>query len=93
VQKELRQEAEQQDSLKVALNLIRSEKYEEAIQKLDELPPADPEVRELKNSTVEKSSTESGTKLQSCSSQLAIPKTLQERGTPEFLLQHAEGGG
>ena len=54
VQKELRHEAETQDGLKVALNLIRSEKYEEALQKLDELPPADPEVRELRNSTVEK---------------------------------------
>jgi hypothetical protein len=54
VQKELRHEAETQDGLKVALNLIRSEKYEEALQKLDELPPADPEVRELKNSAVEK---------------------------------------
>jgi len=54
VQKELRHEAETQDGLKLALNLIRSEKYEEALQKLDELPPADPEVRELKNSTVEK---------------------------------------
>jgi hypothetical protein len=54
VQKELRHEAETQDGLKVALNLIRSEKYEEALQKLDELPPADPEARELRNSTVEK---------------------------------------
>jgi hypothetical protein len=54
VQKELRHEAETQDGLKVALNLIRSEKYEEALQKLDELPPADPEVRELRTSTVEK---------------------------------------
>ena len=54
VQKELRHEAETQDGLKVALNLIRSEKYEEALKKLDELPPADLEVRELKNSTVEK---------------------------------------
>ena len=54
VQKELRTEAEQQDNLKVVLNLVRSEKYEEAIQKLDELPPADPEVKELKDSTVEK---------------------------------------
>jgi hypothetical protein len=54
VQKELQREAEKQDRLKVALNLIRSEKYEEAILKLDELPPSDPEVKELKNMTVEK---------------------------------------
>ena len=33
---------------------MRSEKYEEAILKLDELPPSDPEVKELKNMAVEK---------------------------------------
>ena len=54
VQKELQRDAEKQDSLKVALNLIRSEKYEEAILKLDELPSSDPEVKELKNMAVEK---------------------------------------
>jgi outer membrane protein assembly factor BamD (BamD/ComL family) len=54
LQKELQREAEKQDSLKVALNLIRSEKYEEAILKLDELPPSDPAVKELKNMAVEK---------------------------------------
>ena len=54
LQKELQREAEKQDSLKVALNSIRSEKYEEAILKLDELPPSDPAVKELKNMAVEK---------------------------------------
>ncbi len=54
LQKELQREAEKQDSLKVALNLIRSEKYEEAILKLDEWPPSDPAVKELKNMAVEK---------------------------------------
>jgi len=54
LQKELQREAEKQDSLKVVLNLIRSEKYEEAILKLDELPPSDPAVKELKNMAVEK---------------------------------------
>jgi len=54
LQKELQRDAEKQDSLKVALNLIRSEKYEEAILKLDELPSSDPEVKELKNMVVEK---------------------------------------
>lgn len=54
VQKELQREAEKQDNLKLALSLIRSEKYEEAMAKLDELPPSDPEVKELKNMVVEK---------------------------------------
>ncbi len=54
LQKELHQEAQKQDSVKVALSLIRSEKYEEAVLKLDELPSSDPEVKELKNMTVEK---------------------------------------
>jgi len=54
LQKELQREAEKQDSLKVALNLIRSEKYEEAILKLDDLLPSDPAVKELKNMAVEK---------------------------------------
>jgi hypothetical protein len=54
LQKELQQEAQKQDSVKVALSLIRSEKYEEAVLKLDELPSSDPEVKELKNMTVEK---------------------------------------
>ena len=53
-QKEPQRETEKQDSQKIALNLIRSEKYEEAILKLDELPPSDPEVKELKNMAVEK---------------------------------------
>jgi tetratricopeptide (TPR) repeat protein len=54
VQRELQQEAQKQDSVKVALNLMRSEKYEEAILKLNELPSSDPEVKELKNMAVEK---------------------------------------
>ncbi len=54
VQKELQREAEKQDTLKLALGLIRSEKYEEALVKLDGWPPADPEVKELKNMAVEK---------------------------------------
>jgi len=54
LQKDLQREAEKQDNLKLALGLIRSEKYEEAIVKLDELPPSDPEVKELKNMAVEK---------------------------------------
>jgi hypothetical protein len=54
LQKELQREADKQDNLKVALGLIRSEKYEEAIVRLDEWPPSDPEVRELKNMAVEK---------------------------------------
>jgi hypothetical protein len=54
LQKDLQREAEKQDKLKAALALIRSEKYEEAILKLDELPSSDPEVRELKNTAVEK---------------------------------------
>lgn len=53
-QTELRREEERQDSLRVALNLIRSDKYEEALLKLDELPASDPEVQELKNVAVEK---------------------------------------
>jgi len=53
-QKEIRREEERQDSLRVALNLIRSDKYEEALLKLDELPASDPEVQELKNVAVEK---------------------------------------
>jgi outer membrane protein assembly factor BamD (BamD/ComL family) len=54
LQKELQHEAQKQDSLKLASSLIRSEKYEEAIVKLDEWPPSDPEVKELKNMAVEK---------------------------------------
>jgi hypothetical protein len=54
LQKELQQEAQKQDSLKVASSLIRSEKYEEALLKLDEMPASDPEVKELKNMAVEK---------------------------------------
>lgn len=54
LRKEPEQEAQKQDSLKLASSLIRSEKYEEAMMKLDELPPSDPEVRELKNVVVEK---------------------------------------
>jgi arsenate reductase-like glutaredoxin family protein len=54
LQKQLQREAEKQDNLKLALGLIRSEKYEEAMVKLDELPPSDPEVKELKNMAVEK---------------------------------------
>ncbi len=54
LQKELQHEAQKQDSLKLASSLIRSEKYEEAIVKLDEWPLSDPEVRELKNMAVEK---------------------------------------
>jgi hypothetical protein len=54
LQKELQREAEKQDNLKLALSLIRSEKYEEAMVKLDESPPSDPEVKELKNMAVEK---------------------------------------
>jgi len=53
-EKELRREEERQDSLRVALNLIRNDKYEEAILKLDELPASDREVQELKNVAVEK---------------------------------------
>jgi thioredoxin-like negative regulator of GroEL len=53
-QKELQQQAEKQDTLKAALGLIRSEKYEEAILKLDDLRPSDPEVKELKNMAVDK---------------------------------------
>jgi len=53
-QRELPREADKQDSLKLALGLIRSEKYEEAMVKLDELPPSDSEVKELKNMAVEK---------------------------------------
>jgi hypothetical protein len=52
--REPQREIEKQDSLKVALNLIRSEKYEEAILKLDELPSSDQEVKELRNTAVEK---------------------------------------
>jgi hypothetical protein len=54
LQKDLQQEAQKQDSLKAASSLIRSEKYEEALLKLDELPASDPEVKELKNTAVEK---------------------------------------
>ena len=54
VQKELQREAEKQDNLKLALALIRSEKYEDAMAKLDESPSSDPEVKELKNMVVEK---------------------------------------
>jgi arsenate reductase-like glutaredoxin family protein len=54
LQKELQHEAQKQDSLKLASSLIRSEKYEEAMVKLGELPPSDPEVKELKNMAVEK---------------------------------------
>ena len=53
-QMEIRRQEERQDSLRVALNLIRSDKYEEALLKLDELPASDPEVQELKNAAVEK---------------------------------------
>jgi outer membrane protein assembly factor BamD (BamD/ComL family) len=54
LQKELQREAERQDNLKLVLGLIRSEKYEEALAKLDQLPPTDPEVKELKAMAVEK---------------------------------------
>jgi hypothetical protein len=54
LQKELQQDAQKQDTLKVALALIRSEKFEEAILKLDELPPTEAEVKELKDRAVEK---------------------------------------
>jgi len=54
LQKELQREAEKQDKLKLALGRIRNEKYEEALAKLDELPPSDPEVKELKTMAVEK---------------------------------------
>jgi hypothetical protein len=54
LQKELQQQAAKQDTLKAALSLIRSEKYEEAILKLDELPASDPDVQEVKNMAVEK---------------------------------------
>ncbi|MCU0597085.1 MAG: hypothetical protein MUC98_16715 [Desulfobacterota bacterium] len=54
LQKELQKEAEKQDTLKLAQGLIRSEKYEEALVKLDELPGSDPEVKELKTVVVEK---------------------------------------
>jgi hypothetical protein len=53
-QKDVQREVVTQDSLKTALNLIRNERYEEAIRKLDAMPPGDPDVRELKNSAVEK---------------------------------------
>ncbi len=45
---------QKQDALKGAFALIRSEKYEEALLKLDELPSSDPEVKELKNTAVER---------------------------------------
>jgi len=54
LEKDLQQEAQKQDTLKASLNLIRSEKYEEALVGLDGLSPADPEVKELKNIAVEK---------------------------------------
>jgi len=54
LQKELQKETEKQDTLKLAQGLIRSEKYEEALVKLDELRRSDPEVQELKNMAVEK---------------------------------------
>jgi hypothetical protein len=54
LQKELQQQAAKQDMLKAALSLIRSEKYEEAILKLDELPSSDPDVQEVKNMAIEK---------------------------------------
>jgi hypothetical protein len=54
LQNELHRQAAKQDTLKAALSLIRSEKYEEAILKLDELPSSDPDVQEVKNMAVEK---------------------------------------
>lgn len=54
LQKDLQQEAQKQDMLRVAFALIRSEKYEEALLMLDEMPASDPEVKELKNSAVER---------------------------------------
>jgi predicted DNA-binding protein (UPF0251 family) len=54
LQRDLQRESEKQDNLKLAQSLIRSEKYEEAMVKLEELPPSDPEVKELKNMAVEK---------------------------------------
>jgi len=54
LQKELQHETQRQDNLKAALSLIRSEKYEEALVKLDESPPSDPEVKELRDMAVEK---------------------------------------
>jgi len=54
LQKDLQREAEKQDNMKIALGLIRSEKYEEAMVKLDGLPPSDPEVKELQKMAVEK---------------------------------------
>jgi thioredoxin-like negative regulator of GroEL len=54
LQMQLQREASKQDGLKAALALIRSEKYEDALVKLDEWPAADPEVKELKDTAVEK---------------------------------------
>ncbi|MGE5841980.1 MAG: hypothetical protein ACM335_06865 [Deltaproteobacteria bacterium] len=54
LQNEIQQQAQKQDNLKQASSLIRSEKYEEAMMKLDELPLSDPEVKELKDVVVEK---------------------------------------
>jgi len=54
LQKDLQQEAQKQDTLSAAFALIRSEKYEEALLMLDELPASDPEVKELKNTAVER---------------------------------------
>jgi hypothetical protein len=54
LQKKLQQEAQQQDTLKAAFTLIRSEKYEEALLMLDELPSSDPEVKELKDKAIER---------------------------------------
>lgn len=53
-QTELRLKEERQDRLRAAISLIRNDKYEEALLKLDELPASDPEVQELKNAAVEK---------------------------------------
>ena len=54
LQKALPQEVQKQDTLRAAFALIRSEKYEEALLKLEELPSSDPEVKELKNTAVER---------------------------------------
>jgi thioredoxin-like negative regulator of GroEL len=54
LQKDLQQDVQKQDALKAAFVLIRSEKYEEALLKLDELPSSDPEVKELKNKAIER---------------------------------------
>ena len=54
LQKDLQQDMQRQDSLRAAFALIRDEKYEEALLKLDGLPPSDPEVKELKNTAIER---------------------------------------